>query len=529
MSKRVWSILLALGVAACALSACQSAAPSVSAPEQTTATTVTTTVTTAVTTTVTDVTTVAPTDLPVSSSTAAPNTGKRPTTTTTVTTTTRPVTTIPLPPSTTYGKDIIVDLGGYEFKYSSPWLQSLQVVLAGFPPLQEMQLLDRAEEVSEQYNCTVKFTSFYPNVENLKIYIDAGKIPADVMEMMVSQMYAAAAAGYLEPYIRLIESGLINLSDARWLQPYIEVGRFPLDWKIYGVRGREHAANDVVRNCVAFNKDLIRAAGKDPDALYDAVVDGKWDFEMLREYSLAVSQKEGAFGITGEYKFLVEGFVWGNGGRILEVDKKGTLVSGLDSEKVQNGLAYLDRLVNEDKTVYLPEELFEEENWGNVKFNAAEYFLEGNTAFLFCDGWAMPQQLRPKARFGYGMLPLPMGPDADGYVNPVHYGMVLSIPAGHKNVEKAGIVLNALMRPIQPGTNERLVQEDWFQEGDTRSMDCWRLCLDNVMFDLGYGVPSMVDYLQHSSARDILWRQTSIGTPDVDFSEEIQAVYSPKK
>jgi ABC-type glycerol-3-phosphate transport system substrate-binding protein len=249
---------------------------------------------------------------------------------------------------------------------------------------------------------------------------------------------------------------------------------------------------------------------------------------MLREYSLAVSQKEGAFGITGEYNFLVEGFVWGNGGRLADVEK-GSLATTVQSSKVLNGLAYLSTLINQDKTVYLPEELFEEENWGNVEFDAVRYFLEGNTAFLFCGGWAMPQKLLPKARFSYGMLPLPMGPDADSYVNPAYGGMVLSIPAGHKNVEKAGIVLNALMRPIQPGTNERLVQEEWFQEGDTRSMDCWRLCLDNVMFDLGYGVPSIVDYLQHSSARDILWGQTSVGTPDVDFSEDIQAVYSPKK
>jgi hypothetical protein len=206
--------------------------------------------------------------------------------------------------------------------------------------------------------------------------------------------------------------------------------------------------------------------------------------------------------------------------------EEGKAVQGLGSDAVKTALVYLSRLVNEDKTVYLPAALYDVDNWGIYDDSEAwRCFLDGNVAFLVQSGAVLSRQLRGKVSFDYGLLPLPAGPDAVGYAMSAQNSTLLCISETHRTPERAAILLNALMRPLSEGAHMQAVRDTCLQPGDTRSLMSYRVCLDSGAVDLGYAITPMVESLHFMAARLVLWGHDPDTVEAVDFSKEIDAVY----
>ena len=457
-----------------------------------------------------------------------------PTTTVLVKVTTTAFTTVP-EENRTLAPDKPEDMDGYGFKFTSSWLPKRTDANI---TLFEQQLFDRADDVAEDYNCSINFSSLWAGPSELQTFIQAERNPADIMEGMVgSQFYPCVGAGYLKSWTDYTKEGLINTADARWIDSYTELGRYPLDGAIYGMQFMRPAE---VRFCVVFNKTLIKSAGLDPNALYDAVYAKTWDYDMLRDYALKITKDTDGngttdvWGMTGQYSYMMYSFVWANGGRILDV-VNGIVTSTMSSSKVINGAEYFDKLVNDDKVVYFPEAFYSEDTWSaSGSYDAVAEFLKGNTGFLFYESWVINHQVRPNAKFDYGMLPLPKGPDATSYVTPSENARLCYISITNKNAEKSVKIFNALARPLNDLVDySEDLQAEYFQDNDTKSKDIYYFCLKNAVCDLGSGVSALGTELTHGLARTIFWHQTTptaaIQAMDGSHADEIAAIYAPKK
>lgn len=547
MSKRILCTLLALSVLALTMTACQSTQNDTSAPEQSTDTT------TAVTTTVTvpsDGTTVPTTSVTTTGSTktegpAAQPTSK-PSTSTTAYTTTRPqIKPLPITPTlfTTKNKtttktkstvktttteegtrtsttDPIIDLNGYNFRYANAWYG-----FNGEPSLYEQELYDRAAEVQDTLNCKISFSSFYPDIESLKTYKMAGKYPADVMEALALQVYPAAAQGYLEPFDPYIESGVINPADERWLQPYNKLGVSPLDGKQYGLRFLRPSD---ARYCVFYNKTLLAKMGQDPVALCEAAYNGEWDLSMLYKYSTAATDDTdndgmlNTWGIVGAFDQLAYSFALADGGSIVTV-QDGKAVSNLES--VSQGMQTFEKFII-DRVIYFPDGAYDESTCDGAlqAYDPYEFFLQGNTAFLFAEAWVAEQRLLPNAKFEYGLLPLPLGPGAEVYAAPSHKTHMSVLPTNNKNLDTSILIFNELAKPIEDTAEDMAyVYYTAFQENDLDSLVMYYACLEFASVDLGFSVPNLCDAFLHVAKREALWGQASIGEdPYLNLHKNVQ-------
>ena len=443
------------------------------------------------------------------------------------TTTERVTTTIALQ------NDKVVDMGGYSFVMTSSWMVPENEATTLF----EFQFFERVNEVKKDYNCKFTLSSLYADLATLQPYVQAGRKVADVLETTPYQYYPLASAGYLKPWSEV--SDTINTSDARWTPGYTKLGTFRD--VVYGI---QFMRPPEVRYCVVFNKTFLKSIGENPDALYDAVASKTWDWDMMRNIALKATKDTNGDGVTdtwgivGEFNYFFTSIFWSNNTKLVTIDANGKAVCTVPSTEAVEALEFCDRLANIDKVYFVDDTLMRTPEGKNsapyTNYDWAGKFLEGNSAFLFYESWAINQKIRPNAKFDYGMLPIPMGPKADDYVAPAPYGRVFVMTATNKDADKTAIIFNAIARPVDgvAGLNfwEDL-QAEYFQENDTKSLDMYKLCLDKSMADPGCAVTDLYfDFTHTGGWGSVMFQVASpaaaLGTMSGKFDSIVNALYN---
>lgn len=390
--------------------------------------------------------------------------------------------------------DTVVDMEGYEFTISSPFLLD-EPVLSEITESEAIFEQVR-RQVEQDYNCKITILPTNNTISDVRPKIMSGDKIADIIDVTAENAPVLARSGYIIPY-ETIDG--IDLTDSRWVQGYTKLSEF--NGEHYGVNFMQPAE---VRTCLIYNRTLLKECGitEDPQEL---VLNNQWTFDKFREMCKNTTRDTNGDGTNDSYGLFVAlpqlfniSMIAANGGSLVKMEG-GVAKANYNTEGTLTALNYTCDLINTDKTVaYDPTGA----DAGKEK-EFISRFVQGEYAFFFCESWQINQLLKPTAGdMDYGILPLPMGPDATDYVSPAENARFFCITSTNKEVEKTVIILNALARYIEAYGEEDEwwtyeLSKDYFQEGDEKSIEIYKLILDKSHCDLGSSISDLWNYFRN--------------------------------
>lgn len=388
-----------------------------------------------------------------------------------------------------FTNDKAFDAKKYEFTIASPWLKAKSDYLdTEFEAL----FFERKAEVEKLFNCTITIQNFTPSVSNMQPKILAGDKVADIVEMSPEFWLGSAANEFIVP-MEDIEG--INIQDKRWISAYTFLTSFKgKHWGLQFLKPVE------VRACIFFNKDLVK------QDMYALVNNKQWTFDKFGEISLAVAKdtnNDGVNDIWGSHMVdplnAVHFMLQANNGALAKTNARGEVVEAFTEKEAVHTLDYLSKWANVDKTLYTSDIYRGPNSFGSLGFDESiNLFTSGKVAFLITESWVGNQQLKSKVKnFKYGMLPLPMGPDAKDYVSPAQNARTFSITSTNKDLKYTVPIFNALAAGLEGYEGEdwmwEEIQNEYFQDTDKNSLDMYKLCLNKSSVDIGVAVPKMLE------------------------------------
>lgn len=412
--------------------------------------------------------------------------------------------------------DSVVDMGGYEFTIASPFLKDdpAEDEMTGAEAIFE----EVRHQVEKDYNCTIKILPVSNDVETVRTKITAGEKIADIIDVESYNITPMARGGYIVP-LETVKG--LNLTDSRWLTGYTNLTEF--NGQHYGTNFMRPAESRV---CLVYNRSLLKECGitEDPQ---DLVADNKWTFDKFREMCKTMTRDtngDGKNDTWGMVLTLAEKFglymMQANDARVVSM-VDGRAKESYTDEKTMTALNFAYDLINVDKSVGCSQN-------GSIGHKTEEElmadFVKGFSGFVLCETWMINKNLKPQAGdMDYGILPLPMGPDATQYVSPSENARNFCITTTNKDVDKTVIILNALARYIENYDEDADwwtydVKMDYFAEDDDKSVEIYKMLLDNATIDLGSGVSGLWSDFQETVVSDAILKNK--GTP----ASKIQAI-----
>lgn len=405
--------------------------------------------------------------------------------------------------------DSVVDMEGYEFTIASSYLLDepvLSEITAAEAIFEEIR-----HKVEKDYNCKITILPIQANnVENVRSKILAGDKIADIIDVSVANILPMARAGYIIP-LESVEG--LNLNDSRWVSGYTNLTEF--NGQHYGINFMLPAE---ARSCMVYNRDILKQYGitEDPQEL---MKNGEWTFDKFREMCKALTKDTNSDGQTDVYgllfhreeEFALDLMLANGASLVTSVD--GVAQENFNTPETITALNFLYDLVNTDKSAVW-------NNSGGVYVSDKEIianFVAGKYAFFACETWEINQSLKPVCGdMDYGLVSIPKGPDAEDYVCPSQNARNFCITSTNENVDKTVVILNALARYMEEYGGEENwwhydLEKDYFQDGDTASVNAYITCLDNAAIDMGVGVTDLWETFQETVVKDSIFNNK--GTP----------------
>lgn len=387
--------------------------------------------------------------------------------------------------------DSVVDMGGYEFTIASEFLvddPNPSEITAAEAIFEEVR-----HKVEEDYNCKITILALENSIENVRTKVLAQDKIADIIDVQGFDIIPMARAGYIIP---LDNVDGMDITDSRYIQGYTGFTEF--NENHYGVNFMRPAE---ARFAMMYNRELLKECGitEDPQ---DLMKEGTWNYDKFREMCKTLTRDTNGDGQNDSYGCYVDAMenfglsmISANNGRLVTTEG-GVAKESYNSSQVLTALNYVYDLLNTDKTVthagnyeggYISEK------------DAIARFVAGEYGFFYGETWLINQYLKPTCGdLDYGLLALPKGPDAKEYVSPSENARNFCITSTNKDIDKTITILNAIARYTEeyggaddPDWWHYDLEMDYFQEGDTKSVEVYLTLLDHATLDLGVGVTDL--------------------------------------
>lgn len=407
----------------------------------------------------------------------------------------------------------VQDMGGYEFTIAADWqyyddTTGIDLIVS------EQEWQTRREEVEELYNCKIKVI---PVPDNLSSQILAGEKVADLVQFDLEDLYNAIGSGYLRP-LDSIEG--LDMSDDRWSYASVYHDLATYKDRPYAL---SYAVPYEVRGGVVYNKTLLKKLGINED-ITQLVRDGKWTFDKFLEICQKATVDSNGDGVPESYGVMSQSgdkycsdFINANGGRMATMNEDGEVVENFSDQKVINGLTFATDLANTYNVAYIPEAWRSKETFlagGYSQQDFVQQFVNGKFAFFMCESWVMNQLIKPMSDgMEYGFVPMPKGPDAEDYSCDGHYMLGFGVTVNNQDLDKAVVIINALAERAAGYEGEdwidAAIEVQFFQDGDTDSVEMYKLLYENSNFDYMYGIGDLNALYNNALQPAALWNQGS--------------------
>ena len=403
--------------------------------------------------------------------------------------------------------DDVVNLNGYKFVMTSPFILNdpdLSTLMNCEIVLEEMR-----REIEKDYNCTIEVVNYSVSLSTLRAKVQSGDKVGDIVDVTSREIIPVIRAGLLTPLDEV--AGLNVMSD------YWDAGSRNV--ATYG--GHVYALNFMkpieVRSCIAYNKDVLQKYGVTAD-LVQMVKDGEWTWDnwlpilkQVTKYAADGSVECYGLGSTRQ-DILAFNFISSNNGYVIQADDTGAVKETLDSPETMEALNFFFDLCNEHK-------VYNTKGWADTA-TYARNFINGKVAFMHCESWVLTQQVKDIAGdVEYGMLPFPNGPQRAGakdYKSNCDHMRYFCITKANKDLDKTVPVFNAFGRYIYNYGGEEEwwrqdIEMDYFQKGDTDSVDMYLLTLEGACVDYGLTISSIATaFNDNIIGRTILKKRSTV-------------------
>lgn len=302
------------------------------------------------------------------------------------------------------------------------------------------------EAIEKDYNCKIEV--FAPNTSSINkditANVAAGKVYANIINLQheFSEVFRSGNIADVSTIKNL------GLNSNRWLSvgtDFNTVNRVQ-----YGVAFLERQCQTINWNVLTYNKTLAESYGIED--LYQLVRDKKWTFDKFAEICQTVTAKS-----NGAVKGMINGYpCFGFFLSANDVDyvvqKDGRYTYNGLSDKLLNALQFCQ---NFNKNGLLDMADFVGDDYGLKESNV---FMDRKVFFHLSDFWVVSEVFSSGMPDDYGVLPLPMGPDAQDYIGLATNCKSFCFIKGDPDIEDAAAVLVAM------ANRTGITQEEWVKQ-----------------------------------------------------------------
>jgi ABC-type glycerol-3-phosphate transport system substrate-binding protein len=365
------------------------------------------------------------------------------------TTTAAPETTTPEP----------IKFGGYQFELGHA--SGLNISAHEGTALGD-ELKDIYASIEEELDVKIVFTDPGNEAEDLLTFVMGGTKGADFIRVRQFAWIPLSVRDGLRPLDtqEMLDAGLDLYNPDNFNQYYTNMAK--LNDHIWGldVSGKFYQMS--FGHVYAFNKRLVQEAGYEPESLFQAVRDYKWDYDMFLEIARKITKDtdgDGQYDIWGVALDCDGNEIWSNGtGPIIKDESTGKWVANLRDPRILKSMEFMKN-VSGDPQVQFPLEGEAVPNRGGRR----TIFYEGKAGFAglygknFGDGGTF-QMTDP-----VGLLPIPKGPDVDHYmINMVDTDSFIML-SSNADWEKSAKIMNEIGRLTYDGDEYRAFIEECLQ------------------------------------------------------------------
>ncbi|MCL1793537.1 MAG: extracellular solute-binding protein [Oscillospiraceae bacterium] len=408
------------------------------------------------------------------------------------------------------------DFGGYEFKIYSKG-----------PVFNEWasQDIGASEESGEPINDAVYARNRYIeakyNVEIAEIPSASGDMPGavkkavsagdDIYDAVVPNMYNQATLAAGGSLIDLKQVPYLNLAQ-KWWDQKANVD-LTIGGKLFFTVGDLFIMDNDATWLVIFNKELIKdLALENP---YDIVKNDKWSFDKLLDMCKGVSKDLNGDGIMDRNDFYgnvsqgenMTAYYLAAGEKYIKKDSDDLPYTEMDTERSLSIIEKIYDLMYDNTVSYNYWDLSDAE-----PFKITQAMFENNQAVFKITALQLVIRMR-NMETNFGIIPMPKyeltQKDYAHYVHPT--ASALSIPTTNQNLERTGIILEALAAEsyytVRPAYYEISINGKFLR--DEESIEMLDIILDSRVYELagmyGWGgLGSVLEDMYRPKKRDFV-------------------------
>lgn len=336
----------------------------------------------------------------------------------------------------------VVDLGGYEFVVADvnenrwfPQEGSSEVANA---------IIERVKWVEDTYNCKITFKQH--NETEFANAVTSGDKYADIIICPVWEIGRHVGAQRIMDISKIPG---VDFSKSYW-SDYNNTQLLAYGDRVYGVGSTFASQADEVF-VMFFNKAIIAELGL--ESPYDLVEKDQWTFDKFLEYEKAAKKDlngDGVFDENDRYGFAA-GHDWdvsvvmylASGNHVLNQNADGTMTYGLNTPEAFDAINMVKKMVAKGDTFYPKPE-------GSDMDAYAEAFVQGKALFYtYSRGRGVADKIY-EMDDDFGIVPIPKMAGMSQYQCWVsHDAPAMAVPATNTDIEKTGIVIEALAYAAQ--------------------------------------------------------------------------------
>ncbi len=335
----------------------------------------------------------------------------------------------------------------------------------------EVQLI---EDIEKKYNCKLEFITtgdFHSWDAVVKVQAMSGEKVADafchVIDYILPTWVYADLLSPLDDYI--------DMDDEMWNKNAMD------PWKYQGKNYTVSVSDDAPGTVILFNKRICASMGITDEYLYELQENREWTWDKLLELARKCTldtNNDGAtdiwgFGAYGSAPVIAESFVYANGGQCVTVDENLKYTYALNTPEAIEAIEWCRALVNDYGICYS-----DAWSWGMWE----KLWNRGKIAFYQVYSWEVTNYTSNLEDDEFGILAIPIGPQADDYANAqnIHDGWFIQNCVEDK--EAIAAILTDFLYPY-----------DWKDE-----VEAWER-FDNIVFD-----DESIDSLRIMTERSVL-------------------------
>ena len=304
-----------------------------------------------------------------------------------------------------------IDLEGYEFV-----LRGRDPLLSGNPGDTALgaELQDIYDTIENDLNCLITVTdSIDCSAESLLAASVGGIKLADFLWCHQMNWIPIANLNGLRPLETMIDAGLDLYNGNNFNQFYTQMAI--LKGHHYGLDMTGKFYSTTLGHFYAFNRELTESAGYPADTLFQAVRDGKWNYDMMLEIARKISRDTDGDGVNDIWGVALDtdgNEVWTNGAKMIYYDEaQDKWLANLEDPQLMPALQFMYDISQNDVQIPVI---------GNTvgRGDRRTMFYEGKAGFAGLYGGNIRDEVCQNfASTGkMGCLPLPKGPNADKYI-----------------------------------------------------------------------------------------------------------------